>query len=218
MMIQKEVWNKKACEYWEQKHKNYSRETIKTDDWLGHYDAIIKKASTPIVDLGCGSGNDTLYLMEKGKQVIACDQSTNALSNIRKNFPDIYDTKQFSMLDTFPLENESCQLIVADLCLHYFLAEDTKRIVDEIYRILTSGGYLLMRVNSINDVNFGAGKGRELEKNLYVTEEGRIKRFFDESDIKMFFSIFDICKMEEKSMYRYSKPKQLFEVCLQRRE
>lgn len=44
-----------------------------------------------------------------------------------------------------------------------------------------------MRINSINDVNFGAGKRRELEENLYLTEEGRIKRFFDESDIKMFF-------------------------------
>lgn len=73
----------------------------------------------------------------------AHDQSANALVNICKNFVDIHDTKQFSMLDTFPLENESCQLVVADLCLHYFLAEDTKRIVEEIYRILTSGRVLV---------------------------------------------------------------------------
>lgn len=216
--MQQEIWSKNAYVHWEQKHKNNSREMIKTDDWLEHYNAIIENVSTPIVDLGCGSGNDTLYLMEKGKQVIACDQSDNAIANIHKNFPDIYDTKRFSMLDTFPLKSSSCQLVVADLCLHYFLAEDTKRIVDEIDRILTSGGYLLVRVNSIHDVNYGAGKGQELEKNLYVTEEGMIKRFFDESDIRAFFGKFYIHKMEEKSMNRYCQPKQLFEVCLQKRQ
>ena len=38
-----------------------------------------------VLDLGCGSGNDTLYLINKGKKVISCDQSSNAINNIRKN-------------------------------------------------------------------------------------------------------------------------------------
>lgn len=45
-------------------------------------------------------------------------------------------------------------------------------ILNEIRRILVPGGHLLARVNSINDVNHGAGQGTEVEHHLYRTEDG----------------------------------------------
>ena len=140
---------------WDGSQRDLSRNIIETDDWLVDFDQIISSCDTPILDLGCGSGNDTLYLIQKGKRVISCDQSANAIENIRKNFPEIYDAKCFDMLDGLPFEDNSFQVVIADLCLHYFREKDTFALLDEIRRILTDKGYLIFRVNSINDKNHG---------------------------------------------------------------
>lgn len=206
-----------SLKYWDDIHNKYERNEIKLDDWLDKFESIIKDCSTPILDLGCGSGNDTLYLIEKGKEVISCDQSSNAISNIIRNFPEVYDTKCFDMLDGMPFDSDSFELIIADLCLHYFKKEDTIKLLNEIKRILISGGHLIFRVNSINDVNHGAGQGNEIEHHLYETSDKRFKRFFDEDDIKFFFKDFDIEYLNEEIMTRYKLEKRLFRVCVKKR-
>lgn len=203
--------------YWNNLHKKYNREDIKIDNWLDSFSNIIDNCSTPILDLGCGSGNDTLYLINKGKKVISCDQSINAIENIKKNFIEVYDTKCFNMLDGMPFDNNSFDIIIADLCLHYFREKDTFRILNEIKKILNKKGYLIFRVNSINDVNHGAGVGKEIEHHLYQTNDKRLKRFFDEKDIRYFFKEFDIEYLNEEIMTRYKLEKKLYR-CLVRKK
>jgi hypothetical protein len=69
-------------------------------------------------------------------------------------------------------------------------------------------------VNSVNDVNHGAGRGIEIEPHLYETESGTIKRYFDEADIKRFFKDYDIEYLNEESMGRYKLEKKLYVVCV----
>ena len=196
--------------YWDNFHKNYNQEDIKIDDWLDAFSSVINNSSTPILDLGCGTGNDTLYLINKGKKVISCDQSINAVNNIKKNFKEVYDTKCFDMLDGLPFNDNSFDVVIADLSLHYFREEDTFIILNDIKRILTNDGYLIFRVNSINDVNHGAGEGNEVEPHLYETSDKRLKRFFDEEDVKYFFKDFDIKYLNEEVMTRYELEKRLY--------
>ena len=179
-----------SLEYWDNIHSKYEQKEIKLVDWLDKFETIIDSCSTPILDLGCGSGNDTLYLINKNKQVISCDQSSNAINNIKKNFPEVYDTKCFNMLDGMPFDNNSFELIIADLCLHYFKE---------------------------NDVNHGAGQGNEIEHHLYETSDKRLKRFFDEKDIKFFFKDFDIEYLNEEIMTRYKLEKRLYRVCVRKK-
>ena len=207
---------KNSINYWNNVHKEYTKEDIKYDDWLQEFNDIIDNCKTPILDLGCGSGNNTLYLMNQKKQVVAADLSSNAIENIQKNFPEIYDTKCFNMLDGFPFPNHSFEVIIADLSLHYFKKEDTKKVIKELERILTPNGYLMIRVNSIHDINHGAGQGLEIEEHLYQTEDGRLKRFFNEEDIREFFQDFKILYLKEESMTRYKLEKKLYRVCMQK--
>ncbi len=203
--------------YWDNFHKNYNREDIKIDDWLDKFANIIDSCKTPILDLGCGSGNDTLYLINKGKKVISCDQSINAINNIIKNFPEVYDTRCFDMLDGMPFDDNYFEVIIADLCLHYFKEKDTFMILNELKRILVSNGSLMLRVNSINDVNHGAGEGLEIEPHLYETSDKRLKRFFDENDIRYFFKDFDIEYLNEEVMTRYNSEKRLYRCLVRKR-
>lgn len=207
-----------SLEYWDKLHEKYNREDITIDDWLDKFAPIIDNCSTPILDLGCGSGNDTLYLINRSKKVISCDQSSNAIKNIKKNFPEVYDAKCFNMLDGLPFEDNSYGVIIADLCLHYFREKDTFELLKEIKRVLTKNGYLIFRVNSINDVNHGAGEGEEIEHHLYETSDKRLKRFFDENDIKHFFSDFEIEYLNEEIMTRYKLEKRLFRCLVRKTE
>lgn len=119
------------------------------------------------------------------------------------------------MLEKFPIDNDTYSLIIADLSLQYFNNQDTIHIMNEIKRILKIDGILLARVASVNDFNFGAGVGEELEKNFYF-EGDYTKRFFDLEDVNRYFGIIGIVEAEETSMTRdeeeYLKPKMLYKV------
>lgn len=75
---------------------------------------------------------------------------------------------------------------------------------------------MIIRVNSINDVNYGAGQGIKIEEHLYQTEDGRLKRFFDENDIKEFLKDFKIVYLKEETITRYKLEKILYRVCVQK--
>ena len=203
-----------SLNYWDERHSLYRRDKIKTDEWLDEFHTIIEKCTTPILDIGCGGGNDTLFFIQKGKKVISCDQSPNAIANIMNNFPEVQETRCFNFLDGFDFDDNSFEIICADLCLHYFRMDDTQNILRELKRILVPGGHIFVRVNSVRDVLHGAGQGEEVEKHLYKTEEGMIKRFFDKEDIESIFSAFDIGFCEEQIMTRYSSEKIVYSVCL----
>ena len=73
---------------------------------------------------------------------------------------------------------------------------------------------MLFRVNSVKDVNHGAGEGKEIESHLYETADGRLKRFFDEKDIQKFFSEWEKLYIHEEKMGRYGTEKVLWRGAL----
>ena len=196
--------------YWNETHKKYSINKPTYDDWLDKYSLTLNKCKSPVLDLGCGLGNDTLYLVKKGFSVIACDYSNVALEQVNQNIKDV-KTMQLDISLPLPFEDNSFDLIIADLSLHYFDEKTTINIMKEIKRILKPNGNLLARVNSTSDLNYGAGKGEKLEDNYYFVE-GYNKRFFSINDAEKFFSIIGKTRIVEAEMLRYAKPKKVIEV------
>ena len=214
-----QIANLRAQEQWNEAYKVYgrNRNEIKVDEWMDIFRDYIKACETPIIDLGCGSGNNTLYLVKKEKDVIPCDYSIVAMQNINNNFPELKVTKQFDMTKGLPFEDNFTDLIIGDLSLHYFTETTTVDIINEIKRVLKPNGRLLYRVNSINDINYGAGQGKEIEHHLYETNDGKYKRFFDKDDILHFFnsSNWDVLYLQEQTMERYGHKKVLFTGAVQ---
>ena len=202
-------------DYWNETHKKFSSGKIVYDNWLDDYKDVLNKCKTKVLDLGCGTGNDTLYLTEKGFVVIACDYSDVAIEKINKEFNNI-ETKIVDISKRLPFEDNSFDLIIADLSLHYFDENITKNIMRDIKRILAPNGYLIARVNSVEDINHGAGQGKKLEENFYYVE-GYNKRFFTSQDAVKFFSIIGDTKVKEADMLRYSKPKKVLEILVQKK-
>ncbi len=197
-------------DYWNETHQKYSQGKIVYDNWLDGYKSVLDECKTAVLDLGCGTGNDTLYLTEKGFKVLACDYSEVALDKIKKSFDDV-ETILLDISEALPFADNSFDIVIADLSLHYFVEQTTMSIMKEIKRILSPKGHLLARVNSIADINHGAGQGKKLEKNFYFVE-GYNKRFFDFKDAEKFFSIIGKTQIKEADMLRYSNPKKVIEV------
>jgi hypothetical protein len=71
-------------------------------------------------------------------------------------------------------------------------------------------------VNSINDSNYGAKKGKEIEKHYY-SHRGTQKRFFDEDDIDYFFLRRFTCNTKrESTSNKYGEIKHLWELALKK--
>ena len=158
------------------------------DGWLeqdSKIATVVKGCKTPILDLGCGVGIDTLHLIEEGHQVVACDFSNVALEKVKQNIPEAV-TRQFNIAEGIPFTDEQFELIIGNKSIHYFSEQQTRELIDEIYRNLKANGYFAFVVNSTKDDGFGAGQGTLLEKDFYEVR-GTTKRFFSEESLKEFF-------------------------------
>lgn len=121
------------------------------DLWLNSYLSILHdRGVKKVLEIGCGSGNDTRFLDGNGFKVTATDFSEVALSIVKANIPNVqvlhHDTQ-----DKFPFEDGEFELIVASLSLHYFDKSVLNQILSEVRRMLIDKGLFLIRLNSVND-------------------------------------------------------------------
>ena len=198
--------------HWNDEYAELNKSGIRPhyDNWLEKYMDVIKSTKSPVLDLGCGSGNDTLFLVERGPKVISCDYSQEALNLVKNSIPSA-DVRLVDISKRLPFSDEEFNVIIADLSLHYFNSETTYQVMREIKRILKHGGHLYARVNSTEDVNHGAGRGEKIEDNYYYVD-GYNKRFFTLDDVNKYFSIIGNVKAFDAEMVRYTKPKKLIEI------
>lgn len=189
--------------------------------WLERWmpDIAARAARRPLLELGCGVCTDSVYLESQGLRVIAADLDPRRLSICT------HALRQPSLLcldlrSPLPFAGNSFPVVLASLCLHYFTWDDTQRAVQEVRRCLVDDGMLVCRVNSTNDVHFGASGYPAVdavrEGAYYQIGEGR-KRFFDETSVRALFAggwTFD--SLEEQRIRRYRRPKTIWEAVLRK--
>jgi SAM-dependent methyltransferase len=177
-------------------------ESISDYQWLEKWSSHIW--GKRVLELGCGSGIDTRSIARLASTVVACDLEPGSELSLTVQVLELDYSK------SLPFKKEF-DVVVASLSLHYFDWKTTERIVAEIARVLVTGGILLCRVNSNEDINYGAQKYPELESGL-LNVEGMPKRFFVKSNILQLFSgNWVLTELEHKSIDRYPKTKYVWE-------
>lgn len=205
-------------QYW---NESYQRPNLQPtcDDWLDKYwETYLSTASQGggglIVDLGCGVGNNTRYLVDHGLSPIACDISEKAISTLHSFLPNV-QTLCLDMTEGLPFPEESVHVLIADLSIHYFDEATTYAVIRDLRRVLKSDGMLLIRLNSTHEI---ANKGNVIgTTDPYLMEsEGIYRRFFDRGEIERFFEedMWTYLHMEEYEMDRYTNKKMLWEIAL----
>ncbi len=154
-----------------------------SDPWLQEHADILQPGCT-VLELGCGSGEDTRELIEMGLNVVALDQSLNQLRRTRRRAPEARLVR-CDMRTGLPFADGSFDLVVSSLAIHYFDWTTTRRIVGEVARVLRAGGWFLCRVNRVGDAHFDYGRGPEIEPEFFEVRPGHQKRFFSEASLRM---------------------------------
>jgi len=167
---QKEVWDRKhlAGEH-EHFRESPSSFALVAESIFG--------PSSKILELGCGVGRDAVYFAEKGHDVVATDLSEVVIIQNRKVFDD--SGVRFQVLDMrqpMPFDPESFDVVYANLSLHYYTDQDTRKIVQEVTRVLKPNGVLAFACKSTNDFHYGNGK--EIERDVFVGKSGHVRHLF----------------------------------------
>ena len=173
-----------------------------------------KKVKT-IVDIGCGTGRNTLYLASKNFEITAIDNSPKAITKLKSKLKEIkptlkVDTKQSDMTK-LPFKNNSFDIAMAWRIFHLGKKEFRKSAIKEMYRVLKPKGYAIVVVTDISDLEKDRKRRPDYpvknDKNTYTyTSKGakQIRHYYSINEIKSdeVFSNFKLidCKIiHEKS-------------------
>ena len=190
---------------------------VSADPWLQNWLPLLhdRAVASLILELGCGIGKDTAILIEAGFRVVAVDLSPRAVECARHAAPQA----EFHIGDIrapFPVTAGEVGVIIASLSLHYFAWDETLALVERIRTTLRPSGALLCRLNSTKDHNYGATGYPRIEDNFYLVQ-GEPKRFFDQTSIAAVFATgWRKLSIAERVIERYSHPKVIWEVIVER--
>ncbi|MDW5445105.1 class I SAM-dependent methyltransferase [Polaromonas sp. SM01] len=188
-----------------------------SDPWLKRWLplAVTHAGERPVLEVGCGHGDDTAVLVGADLNVTAFDLSRAAVAVAKARVPSARIERR-DIRDPFPVETQEAGLVVASLSLHYFGWEETLSIVQRVREVLRPGGLLLCRLNSTEDHHFGASGHQEIEPNFFLVN-GEPKRFFDETSVNSLFATgWRRLSLEHFVTRKYVKSKALWEVVLTR--
>jgi ubiquinone/menaquinone biosynthesis C-methylase UbiE len=96
----------------------------------------------PVWDFGCGTGNTTKYLKDRGIEISGLDLSGKMLEQARANYPQIHFRKG-DILD-LAFEDETLAGIVAFYAIVHFTGEQVRTAFREVFRVLQRGGIFFL--------------------------------------------------------------------------
>ncbi len=100
------------------------------------------------LDLGCGAGRDTRYLLEQGFYVTAVDSSPHAIA-LLADFPQDHLRAVQSSFDDF--EFETYDLVNAHFALPFMPEERFHEVFARVKRALNAGGIFVGQFFGVND-------------------------------------------------------------------
>jgi SAM-dependent methyltransferase len=155
-------------------------------DWLDAH-ADVLRPDMLVLELGCGTGDDARFLLERGLTVFGLDLSPDRVSQAARRAPGAH----FVVGDLavgLPFRSMVADLVVASLSLHYFDRRTTRAILRDIARVLRKDGMMLCRVNVVGQTISRWGEGVEREPDFFEVEPGRFKRFFSRDSLQEMLS------------------------------
>ena len=95
-------------------------------------------SDTKVLDLCCGCGQTTKYLVSKSNSVVGLDISPVSLQRAAKNVPKAKYVE--GLAQDMPLADSSFDMVHTSSALHEMTTSELEQIFAEVYRILKPGG------------------------------------------------------------------------------
>lgn len=205
MEMDKSYWNEK---YWVRHMKNDDLDHVE-DLWVEEYESLIMPHPGKLLDLGCGIGQYSEYFLGKGFDVVAGDISERALRFLSERSPEI-KTVMLDMTEPLPFDDNSFDVVFANLSIHFFSEKDTANLISDVKRILKRGGIFVGSCNSSKAYKYIKDSSTVIEPGFYMEDGGRSVRLFDAEQFEHFFSDFEKVMLEEVETTRFNKSKSMW--------
>ena len=134
-----ETWNKVAL--------LYQDKFMDLDLYNETYDFIcnnIVKDKAKILEIGCGPGNITKYLLSKRPdfEIFGIDIAPNMIELAKRNNP----TANFAILDSRKIDKIESRFdgIICGFCLPYLSQSDSQKLIADSYKLLNENGLLYL--------------------------------------------------------------------------
>ena len=130
-----------------------------------------------LLELGCGNGRDAIFFAEKGKKVSALDLSSEtilSLSSMSVKNAEFFN-QDFSQLSNF----RDFDYVYSRFTLHSIDDKTEQVVLQQLPKVLKSGGLFLLEARSLKDENlaktFGTGHFRRyLDYDVIVDQIERL--------------------------------------------
>jgi cyclopropane fatty-acyl-phospholipid synthase-like methyltransferase len=108
------------------------------------------------LDLGCGQGRDSLFMLKKGFKVTAIDNSREGIKkikeSIRANNLSISDINLLCKdIKAFKIKKNKYTIINAFNSLQFILKKDVLKLIEKIKKSVKSRGYIIVSGFTVHD-------------------------------------------------------------------
>ncbi len=136
------------------------------------------KPGMRVLDAGCGSGRNLVYLLREGYEIFAVDQDPAAIEQIRTVFPTLPPSHlRIEALDAISYPDASFDVIICNTVLHFSRDEaHFDAMLQNLWRVLKPGGLLFSRLASTIGMPHRHVTGRR-----YLAPEGTERFCVDEA-------------------------------------
>lgn len=143
------------------------------------------------LDLGCGQGKDSVFMAEKGFNVVAIDKSLDKIKNLEGYLEGKEIKGKVTVLGQnladFDIEKDKYQIINAFNSLQFLPKEKALNVIEKMKNGVKIGGYIIISGFTIND-------------SLHEIPENQHKGFFELGELKKIFSDFKLDFYEESTI------------------
>lgn len=143
---------KQVMEAYDKLAKDYEKHVDTQSGHNAYYErpAMIKLMPTDlnqldVLDAGCAAGWYTEQFLKQGANVTAVDLSPEMVEACKRRVGNKANVLTCDLTENLPFDNESFNLIVSSLTLHYI--DDWVPTFREFYRVMKPGGSLLFSVH-----------------------------------------------------------------------
>lgn len=146
-----------------------------------------------VLEVGCGTGNNLVFFAENGHMATGIDLDINALAYAKKFLKEKKLKAKLLKADAkkLPFRNASFDLVLDRACLQHNKIVDVKKIIKEIYRVLSPGGiFIMIHFRSKKDYS---AKHFKLDKTFAFYKD---VTFIDSKELKRLLSQFEILYLE----------------------
>jgi len=141
------------------------------------FDQLLRGRLAPgmrVLDAGCGSGRNLVYLLREGYDVSATDANADAVNHVRQlaaHLAPSLPATQFRVeaVEACSFPPASFDVVVSSAVLHFARADaQFDAMVDAMWRVLKPGGVLFCRLAS----SIGLVGARPLGQNRFLLPDG----------------------------------------------